>query len=32
VIERGDEGYRIASGATSDVRMLELVLLLNDAR
>jgi len=31
VIERGDEGYRIASGATSDVRMLELVLLLNDA-
>lgn len=32
VIERGDAGYRIASGATSDVRMLELVLLLNDAR
>src|SRR5436305_11680517 len=31
VIERGDEGYRIAPGATSDVRMLELVLLLNDA-
>ena len=31
VIERGDDGYRIAPGTTSDVRMLELVLLLNDA-
>jgi len=31
VIERGDAGYRIAPGATSDVRMLERVLLLNDA-
>jgi len=31
VIERGDDGYCIAPGTTSDVRMLELVLLLNDA-
>jgi hypothetical protein len=31
-IERGDEGFRVVSGATSDVRMLEIVLLLNDAR
>jgi len=32
LIERGGEGYQVAPGATSDVRMLELVLLLNDAR
>jgi len=31
-IELHEGEYRLATGATSDMRMLELVLLLNDAR
>ena len=31
VIERGDDGYRVASGVSADMRTLEIVLLLNDA-
>lgn len=32
LIERADGEYRLADGAHSDMRMLELVLLLNEAR
>jgi hypothetical protein len=31
VIERGDE-YRVASGVNADMRTMEIVILLNDAR
>jgi len=32
IIERGEEGFRIATGASADMRAQEIVLLLNDAR
>ena len=32
VIERGGDEYRVASGVTADMRTMEIVLLLNDAR
>jgi hypothetical protein len=30
IIERGEEGFRIATGANADMRAQEIVLLLND--
>ena len=32
VIEHADEGYRVVPGTSADMRTLEIVLLLNDAR
>jgi hypothetical protein len=31
VIERGEEGFRVAPGANTDIRILEIVLLLNES-